>query len=655
MRKPFKLSTLFYIFNLILLTLGIYLYHVYGAFRFLIVYSILNIVLYALFSRTGAVEGVDNGTVWSSLILNKIVIVIIILLMALGAVTLQSVYVRPNIVSILAGLTLSLVIISLVEMTRTNLSSRKLSTALSTFVIFMLLYVYLSIYLVQPSGLNDVPLYATVDAYRDYINAQRLLKLARIVPEYMVLADYYKVFPVVPLWLATINLVSNLPIPAIHITLATLNITSILVSLTLLSRAVSKATYEITSSQTSLLPVLLLLLYPILIDSMFTLTPLMFSLLLVSLCTYLFFKTILESMSLGSMLTIIILSIAVVPLHATSSIMMIALYILCTIIYRRNIFSNVFKMFAMISTTVFIVYTIFPFIPFTSLYNAIKGVIRALEEITTTPSVVTEKVVRTYVYSINEIKQFSYALSNAYLSSFLTVSLAILLKEILKQQYTDSKLHSKLHLHVTAFYCAVLSLSAFVVGYTVQLWRIDFRYFLFPTIPLIVLPLTILIVKLSKGLKSFEKLTILTVLLIIVFSVSFSPQFLHEINPDCARLIPTESEKYAGIFVATFIDYSGQRIRQIVSDWPYYAYVRSLIWSQSIGVEHHIKIPTPMYEAIDVTNNTVFVIRDYFYESVTLQRVSHVKPLLELKQKSSVLTKIFDSNSASIYLTTKTV
>ena len=39
----------------------------------------------------------------------------------------------------------------------------------------------------------------------------------------------------------------------------------------------------------------------------------------------------------------------------------------------------------------------------------------------------------------------------------------------------------------------------------------------------------------------------------------------------------------------------------------------------------------------------------------TLQRVSHVKPLLELKQESNILTKIFDGDSMSIYLAIKIV
>jgi len=631
--------------NLALFAFGTYIYYVHGAFRFVIVYSILNIILYGLFNKTHTGERLSSKNTTGAFIFNIITIITAFLLVVLGAIMLQSIYVRPHVVSILAGLILSFTIIILIETIVVNVFNKMLRITLFVYALLTLLYIYLSIYLVQPSILSNVPSYATVDAYRDYVNANRLLKLARIIPEYMVLENYYKVFPVVPLWLAIINLVSNLSIPAIHMVLAILNITLIFVSLILLSRAAFKTTYKVVVPQISLLTTLLLLLYPTLIDPMFTLTPLMFSVPLISLCIFISLKTVLKLVSLKNILLILIFLCVIIPLHATTSILMITFFMFSAIFFRRRTISNLFSMFTAVSAILFIVYTVFSSIPFIPVYGALKAVFQVLMEAFTAHNVIFEKVSEAYVHPANEVERFFYALSNAYLPSFLTVLLVVSLEELLKYDH----INYKLHLRIVIFY-GIASLLAFVLGYVVQSWKIDFRYFLFSTIPLVAVTLTMLFMRISNDLKFFKKLAILTILLAIMFSIVLSPQFLHEVNPHYARLIPTDSEKHTGVFVTAFIDYDGHGVRQVVSDWPYYAYVRALIWSQNIGVEHHIKIPTLMYEAIVTINDTLFILRNYFYESITLQKISpHVELLVKLRYKCNTMTKIFDIGSTSIY------
>jgi len=77
-----------------------------------------------------------------------------------------------------------------------NVINTKFTLFLFTFLV--LLYINISIYFVQPSLFHE-PLYATVDAYRDYINAVRLQLLGYIESQYMVLERYYRAIPIVSL------------------------------------------------------------------------------------------------------------------------------------------------------------------------------------------------------------------------------------------------------------------------------------------------------------------------------------------------------------------------------------------------------------------------------------------------------------------------
>jgi hypothetical protein len=116
-------------------------------------------------------------------------------------------------------------------------------------------------------------------------------------------------------------------------------------------------------------------------------------------------------------------------------------------------------------------------------------------------------------------------------------------------------------------------------------------------------------------------------------------------------MIPTDDETHAGGFVATFLDYSGGSIRQIVADWPYYSYVRAKLWTKEIGVEHRIKIPTIMYEKPGNITYSLYIIREYFNECKTLKlAVPYAYVLAEVEKKSILINKVFDDNKAYILL-----
>jgi len=624
---------LFLAFNIVIFAIGFYMYAVYGLYRLLIVFSLLNILMFRLFTHKEATKIVQ--TVPTKLY-RTFVLFIFSLLVLVYVITITSTYYRPWIVVLL----FTLLLVSLVTSLIFNLINTKFSLFLST--ILVLLYINISIYFVQPSLFHE-PLYATVDAYRDYINAVRLQLLGHIGSQYMVLERYYRAFPVVPLWLAILNLVNNVPIQLVHIVFATLNVILTTAVLVLLLHTVIRSVDKEIPEGHTVLFVLLLLLFPTLVDPMFLMQPIRFAMFIELLAILLVTKAVMNSStSTNVVVAMFLLLLVVVPLHITSTAGLFLFFLLTGVVFgsRARKLAVVCVAVLAVVTSIYLVYVAEPLFSF---YFAIKAVLSTISELLQYGSLAITYRALVETEQVNELESFLNALSSSYLLSFLVVSGLLALLHSLQQRDSVAKFYKFATISV------MFSLVMIVFSYIVQLWRIDSRYFLFPAIPFVNVALATLVLQL-RNLDFRRKVALSLVGIGIVISVVFSPVFFQEHSTYC-RMIPTDGETHAGGFVATFLDYSGGSIRQIVADWPYYSYVRTKVWTKDIGVEHQIKIPTLMYEKPANITYSLYIIREYFNECKTLKlAVPYAYFLAEVERKSILINRIFDDDKAYILL-----
>jgi hypothetical protein len=560
------------------------------------------------------------------------------LLVLVYAITISSTYYRPWIVAPL----FTLLLVSLVTSLVFNGINTRLPLFLLTFLV--LSYINVSIYFVQPSLFYE-PLYATVDAYRDYINAVRLQLLGHIESQYIVLERYYRPFPVVPLWLAILNLVSNVPIQFVHIILTTLNVILTTAVLVLFLHTVIRSLGKEIPEEHTILFVLPLLLLPIMVDPMFLMTPIRFAMFVALLAVLLLIKVVANSStSINVVVATLSLLLIVVPLHITFAAGLFLFFLLIGVVFgsRARKLAMVCVAVLAVVTSIYLVYAAEPLF---SLHGAIKAVFSTISELLQYGGLAITYRALAYVEigQTGEVEKFLVALSNSYLPSFLAISGLLSLLYSLQQRDSVAKFYK------FATTSAIFSLVMVGFSYVAQLWRIDARYFLFPAVPFVGVALVPLVLQV-RNLDFLRRVVLFLVGVGIVISIVTSPVFLHEHSTYC-RLIPTDSEAYAGSFVAAFLDYSGGSIQQIVADWPYYSYVRAKVWTKDIGVEHRIKIPTIMYEKPVNITYSLYIIREYFNECETLKlAVPYAYVLAEVERESMLMNRIFDDNKAYILL-----
>ena len=622
---------LFLAFNLVIFIVGFYMYTIYRLYRLLIVFSLLNILMLILFTRK---ETTKMMNMVSTNLYRAISLFIFSFLVSVYVITLSGAYFRPWIVVPLFTLLLTLFISSLIF----SVINTRFSLFLSTFLI--LLYINVSIYFVQPNLLYE-PLYATVDAYRDYINAVRLKLLGHIESQYMVLERYYRAFPVVPLWLAISNIINNVPIQLVHIVLAILNVTLTTAVLVLLLRTVIRSVGKEIPEGHIVLFVLLLLLFPTMVEPMFLMQPIRFAMFIELLAILLVTKAVMNSLtSTNVVVATLLLLLVVVPLHITSTVSLFLFFLLIGMVFgsRARKLAMVCVAVLAVVTSIYLVYAAEPLFAF---YFAVKAVLSTISELLQYGSLAITYRALVETEQVSELESFLIALSSSYLLSFLVVSGLLALPHSLQQRDSVAKFYK------FASISAIFSLVVIVFSYVAQLWRIDSRYFLFPAIPLVNIVLSTLVLQV-RNLDFRRKVALSLVGIGIVISVVFSPAFFHEHSTYC-RMIPTDGETHAGGFVATFLDYSGGSIRQIVADWPYYSYVRAEVWTKDTGVEHRIKIPTIMYEKPANITYSLYIIREYFNECKTLKlAVPYAYVLAEVERKSIIINRIFDNHNVYI-------
>jgi hypothetical protein len=611
------------------------MYTVYGLYRLLIVFPLLNILMFHLLTHK---EATKMMKIVPTNLHRASALFIFSLLVLVYVITISSTYYRPWVVVPL----FTLLLVSLATSLIFNGINTKFPLFLSTFLV--LSYINISIYFVQPS-LSYEPLYATVDAYRDYINAVRLQLLGRIESQYMVLERYYRPFPVVPLWLAISNLVSNVPIQFVHIILTALNVILTTAVLVLLLNTVIRSVGKEIPEEHTVLFVLLLLLFPTMVDPMFLMQPIRFAMFVALLPVLLVTKAVVNSLtSTNVMVATLLLLLVVVPLHITSTIGLLLFFLLIGVVFGSRVrkLAMVYVAVLAVVTSIYLVYAAEPLF---TLHGAIKAVLSTISELLQYGSLAITYRALAYVEigQTSEVEKFLAALSNSYLPSFLAVSGLLSLLYSLQQRDSVAKFYKFIGTS------AIFSLVTVGFSYVTQLWRIDARYFLFPVVPFVGVALVTLVLRV-RNLDFFRRVALSFVGVGIVISIVTSPVFLHEHSTYC-RLIPTDSEAYAGSFVATFLDYSGGSIQQIVADWPYYPYVRAKVWTKDIGVEHRIKIPIIMYEKPVNIIYSLYIIREYFNECETLKlAVPYAYVLAEVERESMLMNRIFDDNKAYILL-----
>jgi hypothetical protein len=461
----------------------------------------------------------------------------------------------------------------------------------------------------------------------------------------MVLERYYRPFPIVPLWLAILSLVSNVPIQLLHIILTTLNVILTTAVFVLLLRTVIRSVGKEIPEEHTVLFVLLLLLFPTMVDPMFLMPPIRFAMFVALLAVLLVTKAVANSStSINVVVATLFLLLVVVPLHITFTVGLFLFFLLIGVVFGSRVrkLAMVYVAVLAVVTSIYLVYAAEPLF---ALHGAIKAVLSTISELLQygSPAITYRALAYVEIGQANEMERFLVALSNSYLPSFLAVSGLLSLLYFLQRRDSVAKFYKFVGIS------AMFSLVMVGFSYVTQLWRIDARYFLFPAVPFVGVTLVPLMLQV-RNLDFFRRVVLLLVGVGIVISMVTSPVFLHEHSTYC-RLIPTDSEAYAGGFVATFLDYSGGSIQQIVADWPYYPYVRAKVWTKDVGVEHRIKIPIIMYEKPANITYSLYIIREYFNECETLKLVvpyAHV--LAEVERKSILINRIFDDDGAYILL-----
>lgn len=630
--------------------LGLYFWIAYSLYRVLILYSIFNFVFLYL-TKISNVESKGSWRRFSSRVgLWRVTIFILSLMFAIIIVTVcRSSFMRPNETLPITILTIILFVSILLSGHVFHVKASRFDRLFLTFALmFIVVFMRFSIYFVQPNIYN-APLYATVDAYRDYANAFRILTFSHFSNEKMVLEKYYKAFPVLPLELVSTHLVSGLPLSFtvifFGIVFEIVNVILLILLTRLIIRGMSR--FDNDYFFIVLLVVLLLSLYPLFLEPMFILSPLRFSLLFTAILVYNCIKQIFRSFSLSSSILRIFTIALIIPLHASSSFFALILLLILALysMDKRNrgpysVIGNPFLNPLILHITCFAFYLVFATLPLLSVIQVISSVTKVLDELLKFGVPYTAEIVENvWLVKSNEFDNFVNMLPTAFLLSVITV---FLIKSVL-----DEKVYDKKTLLFT--YLSLLPLFFYILGHFTALWRIDARYFIFPFHILSVFSVTAILkyifVRNFGSLRGYFMAFV--VIALYVLSTIMSPSFLHERSPAYARLIPMDSETTAVEYVFSGLSVHPHNNLQIVTDWPFHAYVRSILYTKYMNLEENLKIPTLMYEQA-LKMDSIIICRQYFYQSKTLQKVSPYVSILNEVESKTLLDRIFNSGSTFV-------
>jgi hypothetical protein len=651
------IQVVFLIGSAVGLVLGIYYWMTQSLYRIIILYSIFNIVLYWLTgSRRQIRSQIQHAALGSTRKLCAILAVAISAVLMLG--TLERLYSRPDWAAMaMLVVFISLVVVSLTDDTTGKYSALTHPWFLLATLAFIMLYMKWSVYVVQPNLMGG-PAYATVDAYRDYANAVRILKLSWIHPEEMIGQLYYSAFPVVPLQIATLALDTGLPCNIVHLILAACYEVLGVASALLVAWAVVGKDRNPRSSALVILPVLIVLLQPILVEPAFVLTPLSFTVPLLLLILFLGLRSI--NRGRGSTrsfyLSILPLVLVTAPMHAASAVLVVILFYAMAFFLNRSVTPISFGVasFALTSFALYLVSIAGEAAPLTSAVSVARDVLSSIGEIMQVagPNFLSEFGTRYMAGAVatNELDSFLQAVPSALVLAIATVM--ILRLSTSRSVGPEQGKFVRQDLRSLFLFCGLVFGAGFVGGYVIHPWvasGVETRYFVFPLTPLALLGSTLVFFWIMRNMNTAKRVIVLGLVILFAISAVTSPVFLSESNPESARLIPTQSERAAAAFVSTGYEIDKTGNTQIITDWPFSGHVWGIMYS-----EHFYDTPPLMYSLISspiaTGHRTIMLSRQYFVHNAFLTAASpYEKPLTE-PEIWSHFDRIFDDSSTSCLL-----
>lgn len=655
------LSHVFLIVNIAILFLGTYYWIVRSTFRIMILYSLFSFILFWLTNRHQH-EVSPTTRLVSRSIASWCGVSAAILSVFLIVATLESLYTRPPETSAFVAAILVLLIVVLMS-DKVGATFVRRPVFLLIILTFVVLYMGYSVYLVQPDLMHG-PAYASVDAYRDYANAMRIVSLSHFEPEKMIFTPYYRTFPVVPLEIVTVATVTGLPVNIGHLIVGAVFVILGVSCAVLLSRVVMGKRRDAQLLAAAFLPALVVLVNPQLTDpSLFYLEPLGFGVFLLLLVMYLAFRSINSDRrwSISAYVSIVLITLVMVPMHASSTAMMIILFTAIVLSMKRR---SIFVGLAVISIVVFLLYLISYTGSPTGLFAVIfdylnREYLTIIKTQQAGASVLNVLAARTSGSQWDEVSSFLGAVPQAFFLAIASIMIVRLTEDRndIKRGSTMPRVDARSiceDLGSFCLFCGLLFIVTFGGAYVLTALGsgVLARYFVYALTPIMLLATTVILVLKLKNMNTARRLLLLGLLVFYVISVATSPYFLMERSPNGVRMVPIQSERAAASFLSDKyeIDQAGT---EIVSDYPFVAHVAGVLLSEHY--DEHVFFPDLIHGPMLTGGHRTFILlRQYFIRNQNLQRLGsggYEIPLTDSQKwiMDPSFNRIFDDSSTCIY------
>ena len=575
--------------------------------------------------------------------------------------TSESLYMRPPETSaVLAAILVLLVVVLMSDKDGATFVRRPVF--LLAILTFVVLYMSYSVYLVQPD-LMHYPAFAGLDPVGDYANAVRILSLSRFEPGKVLFEPYYRTFPVVPIEIAAVALITGLPANIAYLIAGVVSEMLGVSCAVLLAWVAIGKRRDAQLSVAAFLAALVVLVDPQLIDpTFFILTPLGFSVFLLSLVLYLVLKSINSDRrwSLSAYVSIVLIAPVIAALHAASTAMMIILFTATVLSMKRR---SIFRSLAIILMVSFVLYLVSSPSSPTGLFADIFAYfnleyLAIMKAHQAGASVLNVLAAGNSKYQWSEVSSFLESVPQAFFLAIASVMIVRLIEDGnvgLKRKLTMPRAEVRSiceNLGSFCLFCGLLFIIAFGGAYVLaDLGGIIIRYIVFPLIPLTLLMTTVVLVLKSRKTGTGGRLLLLGLLTFYAISVATSPYFLMESSPIGARIIPTQSESAAASFLSDRLEINPANPTQIVADYPFQAEVQGVLLADHF-YEGYVLIPDLISTPIQAYGyRTIVFARQYFIEDPHLRNWSssqYEMPLTD-SQRWAIFNRIFDDSSTCIY------
>jgi len=521
----------------------------------------------------------------------------------------------------------------------------------------VIVYMYFSAYLVQPDLMHG-PAYAPVDAYRDYANALRIETLSGIDPNKMILETYYRAFPVVPVEIALMALITGLPSNIAHLIIGMAFLLLALSSMILISRFIfGERSLGAKFSAATFLPPLLILLQPIALDPTLVggLTPLSFGAVsFLSLILYLLLKNVTnDTGQTGSLfVSMLLVMLVLVPLHLSAAVMAILLFCAVGLFLWRE--KSVVRSLGIISFVSIALYIGFYSGDLGSLFGNLNLEFLALTRIVNAgTSVISQLGASSTKVTEDEVNKILGSVPEAFVLAIASVMIVRVRQFASRQVETGS--FSRRRLRSFALFCGVVFVFGFAGSFVanVGFGGLVVRYIVVALTPLLLLVTSVTMALILKNANLARRLLLLGLLGFYIVSVTTSPAFLPESSSISMRLIPTQSERASASFFAAKFEPDNTRLTLIIADFPFILHVQGVLLSEHF-YENYVQFENPQLPITQTSpgTNTIFFSRNYFIQnSYIFKTFSLNAAILANTTKWNGFNKIFDDSSTSIYYT----